>query len=358
MLGRKEIVAFALAGLLLAALALVWPLKAAEDTLRQYAERDHLLIGVELQEIMMHQDPAYKPVAGKEFNLGASISFMRLTQPQQGRFNFQNMDWDIAFAREHNMKLLGHVLVYRPQSSAPWLNFDRPNCGGWSASALEQVLKTHIQTLVRHGGDNFYGWEVVNEDTPFHNGCWGKVLGQEDYIAKAFQFAHEANPQAKLLLNETFGHAGIDQERERAFFTTVRKLKARGVPIDQVGAELHLEAGQLHPNYLDEIRGFLKDARDAGVQAEFTELDVYQGLPGSFPDLVANQKKIFHDVTRVCLEDSGCVALLTWGLSDKNNWPATRPRDPLLDAAPLLFDSSYQRKPAYYGVLEALKEGR
>jgi endo-1,4-beta-xylanase len=349
---------FALAALFLSAALMMRPAKGAEETLREFADRAHLLIGTQLQEVQMHRDPQFKVVAGREFNLGASISVMRFSQPEQGHFNFGNMDQDIQFAREHNMKLMGTAMVYRAMSTPPWLNFTERGCGGWSRSALAEILTNQIQMMVRHGGDNFYGWEVVNEDLPFHNGCWGRVLGPEDYIAIAYKAARDANPNARLMINGTFGPAGIDMQQEHDFFASIRRLKARGVPIDQVGTEMHWDAARLHANYLEELNTFMRDARDAGVEVDITELDVEQGPPGSFPDPDANQKKVYHDITRTCLRNSNCVALMVFGVSDKSNWPAIRPRDPHPYATPLLFDLNYQRKPAYYGVLEALKEGR
>ncbi len=93
------------------------------------------------------------------------------------------------------------------------------------------ILKDHIQAVVRHGGDTYYSWEVVNEPTnPTHNGCWSRVLGEDDYIVKAFQYAREANPNALLLLNDTFGQGGIDKERVDEFFSLVDRVKKKGCP--------------------------------------------------------------------------------------------------------------------------------
>ena len=78
----------------------------------------------------------------------------------------------------------------------------------------------------------------------------------------------------------------------------VTKLKNQGVPIDAAGIEMHLEAQNLHPNYVDEFKYFLSGARKAGVEAHVTEMDVYQGPAGAFPDAFANQKEIFYNVAR------------------------------------------------------------
>jgi endo-1,4-beta-xylanase len=268
------------------------------------------------------------------------------------------MDEAMLFARQNHVKLMGHSLVYKNATAAPWLNFDTAACGGWSAKDLDLILKQQIQTVVRHGGDSYYAWEVVNEPTaPLHNGCWSRILGDDEYMVKAFQYAREANPTALLVLNDTFGQGGIDKPRADEFFALVKRLKAAGAPIDAVGTEMHWEIPQLRPTYLDEFKAFLDSAREAGVKVHVTEMDVYQG-PGSTPESFARQKEIFYNVVHTCLRDSNCIGFMTWGIADRYTWLRTTDWKNLPDAKPLLFDDQYNKKPAYYGVLQALEEGR
>jgi len=333
---------------------------AAPDngTLRQAADPMGFWVGTTIQGRMWNQDPGYKPVLGKEFNAAVSIVFQGITQPQRGRFNFDPMDEAMSFAKSHNMKLMGHCLVYRNMTSAPWLNFQDERCGGWSPKELDQILKEHIQTVVRHGGDTYYSWEVVNEPTnPTHNGCWARILGEEQYIVKAFQYAREANPKALLILNDTFGQGGIDKERADVFWGLVNRLKAAGAPIDAVGTEMHWELPELRATYLDEFKTFLENARKAGVKVHVTEMDVYQGAQDT-PEAFARQKEVFYNVARTCVKDSTCIGFMTWGIADRYSWLRTSDWKNLPNAKPVLFDESYGKKPAYYGVLQALKEGR
>lgn len=325
-------------------------------TLRSYADKVNFWIGTTIQGNFWDDDPLYKSTLALEFNSAVSIVFMKHTEPARGRFNFASMDQDIRFAKEHNMKLFGAALVYRPAISSTWLNFDRANCGGWSATELDRILRDHIQMLVRHGGDTYYAWEVVNEPTaPGHNGCWSRVLGQDEYIAKAFRYAREANPSVLLVLNDTFGQGGTEPGRAHEFFSLIRRLKSNGVPIDVAGIEMHLELRQLRPTYIEEFKDFLQHAREAGVQVQVTEMDVYQGGV-DLPDPFARQKEVFYNVVHACLQDANCKAFSTWGINDHYTW-LVKAKD-LTDARPLLFDENYKRKLAYYGVLEALKEGR
>jgi endo-1,4-beta-xylanase len=355
------------AGLLLAAVALLLPMEAQSkkagdssgETLRQYAGKLNFWIGTTIQGRFWERDREYKPTLAENFNSAVSIVFSGITQPQRGRFNFDPMDEAIGFAREHNMRLMGHCLVYRNATSSPWLNFNNQRCGGWSAKELDQILKDHIQTIIHHGGDFYYVWEVVNEPmNPTHNGCWSQVLGEEDYMVKAFQYAREADPKPLLMLNETFGHGGIDRERADQFFAMVKRLKAAGAPIDAVGTENHWSLAELRPGYLDEFKYFLDSGRKLGVKVQVTEMDVYQGPENGTSDVFGKQKEVFYNVTHTCLQDSNCIGLTTWGIADRYARMNATEWDNSPSPKPVLFDDNFQKKPAYYGVLQALKEGR
>ncbi len=328
------------------------------ETLRQAAEKTGFWVGTTIQGRMWNRDPEYKPVLGREFNAAVSIVFPNLTQPERGRFDFNAMDEAISFAKQHNMKLMGHCLVYKNPNSQPWLHFNGLTCGGWSAKDLDEILKDHIRKVVRHGGDTYYSWEVVNEPTQqMHDSCWARILGPEQYMVKAFQYAREANPNALLILNDTFGQAGIEKDRADAFFSLVKRLKDAGAPIDAVGTEMHWEMPQLRPSYLDEFKDFLDNARKVGVKVHVTEMDVYQG-PTNSPEAFARQKEIVYNVVHSCLLNSNCIGFMTWGIADRYTWLRTSDWKNMPDAKPVLFDDNFNKKPVYYGVLQALKEGR
>ncbi len=311
------------------------------ETLRQAAEKTHFWVGTTIQGRMWNRDPEYKPVLSREFNAAVSIVFQGITQPQRGRFNFDGMDEAMSFARQHNIKLMGHCLVYKN-----------------AVSDLDVILRDQIQQVIHHGGDSYYAWEVVNEPTePNHNGCWARILGEDQYMVKAFQYAHEANPNALLLLNDTFGQGGIDKARSDEFFALVKRLKDAGAPIDAVGTEMHWEMPQLRPSYLDEFKDFLASARKLGVKVHVTEMDIYQGSTNS-PDAFAKQKEIFYNVVHTCMLDSNCIGFMTWGIADRYTWLRTTDWKNMPDAKPVLFDDNFRKKPAYYGVLQALKEGK
>src|SRR5262249_33606099 len=151
-----------------------------------------------------NRDAEHKATIGREFN-GAIMMAMKI-QSERGHYDFELMDEEMKFAKEHNMKLFGAGLIYKNVSSPEWLHFTPHDCGGWSEKDLDQIIKDDITTIVHHGGDMYYAWEVVDEPvTQGHNGCWSHVFGgfqhggQEKMIAKASQYTHEANPNIPVL---------------------------------------------------------------------------------------------------------------------------------------------------------------
>lgn len=325
-------------------------------TLRDVADTFGFHIG-SIMQVKMFDNPLYREVLGREFNVFTSFVFMKQVEPVQGRYDFSGMDRDMQFARDHNQKLFGSTPIYRAGVVAPpWLAPIHFGDFGRSPAEFDRILKDYITTTMRHGSDTYFAWEVVDEPLSNKNQPWEAVFGRDEYIARAFRYARAANPNPVLELNETFGPAGVDRAKCDQFFDLIERLKARGVPIDAAGTEMHLEAQQLRPTYLDELKYFLGRARTAKVQAYITELDVYQGPPGAFPDPMERQKQIYHDVTATCLADSNCTTLITFGVSDIRSWVRAKVREPRPDAQPLLFDEMFQPKPAYYGVLQALQE--
>lgn len=321
-----------------------------KETLRQYADKIGFHVGTLYERKSAVQDPQYIETVGREYNSFISPVFFRAMQPERGQFSFASMDKDIEFARKHNMKLFAKTLLYKPRNDPDWVFEHAAN-----AKDLDQIMKEHIQTVVKHGGDTFFAWEVVDEPLTTLNPPWGKVLGREGYIDKSYRYAREANPNALLVLNQAFGHEGVNRGQVDQFFDLLTKLKSSGTPIDIAGIEMHLQAPDLKANYLDDFRYFLQRASKAGVKSMVTEMDVYQGPKGSSPDPLLRQREIFHDVVSACLQDSNCIGFYTWGVSDAHTWLANRPNNALPDAKPLLFDDNYKKKPAYYGVLDALK---
>jgi endo-1,4-beta-xylanase len=323
------------------------------ETLRFLADALGFGIGSPYQALEA-RDPSFAAVMSAEFNVLMLTTFMKRTQPDPDRFDWTLADEALGLARRAEMTVVGGPLVYGNAEAPGWLGFSGADCGGRPAGELERIMKTYIQTVVSRFRGEVAVWEVVNEPLTNGNNCWRAVLG-DGYIGRAFEYAHEADPGAALMLNEAFGWDGVDRDPADRFLDLVRRWKDSGVPLDTVGIQLHLNAETLRLTCPEEFRYFLGEARRLGVTVMITEMDVYQGRPGFTDDPFGNQRAIFEDVAGVCLSDPVCTHLLFWGLSDKYTWLARIRGDPFPDAQPLLFDAQFRRKPAYFGILNVLR---
>ena len=324
---------------------------AGDLTLRALADRIGFKIGAAIAPMPFRQEPQYQEVLAREFNSAESVTIFKMVEPQEGDFNFAAMDHEAEYAQRNGLSLFGAPLIYKPATLPPWMHklF-------WTQGELDKVTRNHIESLVRHGGSIYSAWEVVNEPLTTANRPWGTTFSTEEYISRAFRYAHQANPAAVLVLNQSFGRSGVDPDMANRFFELAAKLKARGAPVNAAGIEMHLEMQTLRPGYVGEFRDFLSRARQAGLQVYVTEMDAYQGPPGAVPDALERQKQVYHDVLATCLASPACKAFYTWGISDRHNMYQNRPEDRRPDAKPLPFDDDYRKKPAYYGMLAALEE--
>ena len=150
------------------------------------------------------KDAVASQLLAREFNMLVPEVAMKweVIHPEPGRYDFSRGDALVTFARQHQMAVRGHVLVWDLQMPA-WVTkgqFTRPE---WI-----QILCTHIKSVVGHYRGQIYAWDVVNEavnqDGTLRNTFWMRQLGPE-HIAMAFQWAHEADPDAKLFYNDNGG---------------------------------------------------------------------------------------------------------------------------------------------------------
>jgi endo-1,4-beta-xylanase len=209
------------------------------------------------------------------------------------------------------------------------------------AVALAAVFDQHITTMVERYAGRVDAWIVVNEAieaADFAQTLWYDALGP-DYIEHAFELAHAADPNATLIYNET-GAEGLNDKSD-FMFAMISDFVARGVPIDGVGLQFHVQAGQ-PPNIAD-VQANIERFAALGLSVHVTELDVsVDGLD------LALQAEIYADVLEVCLAVPACENWTVFGFSDRYAW------DEIGDAQPLLFDAQYQPKPAFFAVQELL----
>jgi endo-1,4-beta-xylanase len=294
-------------------------------------------------------DKKFVSVLTRDFNLITPENAMKFesVSPAAGVYNFTEADKIVEFAQKHNLSVRGHTLVWANQLP-DWLL-----SSNYSREEYLNILHTHIQTVVwRYRGKVQY-WDVVNEalandGSIAQDNYWMQKIGPE-YIPLAFQWAHEADPDALLFYNDSYAEG--KNPKAEGVFTLVKSLQEQGVPIHGVGFEMHTGIGW-SPDPI-EFTANISRLANLGLLANITEMDVRIEEPAT-PGELLRQAKIFKDIFNVCLEASNCTVFSTWGLTDANSWiPDVYPGT----GSPLLFFSDYAPKPAYDALIELL-EGR
>ncbi len=275
--------------------------------------------------------------------------------PRPGTYDFAAADRYVAFGERNGMFIVGHNLVWHNQTPR-WV-FEDSGGTPVSRDTLLARLRDHIHTVVGRYRGRIKGWDVVNEalgdDGTLRRTPWLTILG-EDYLAAAFRFAHEADPDAELYYN--------DYELERApkrrgAVELIRRLRDEGIPIAAVGLQNHDRLDWPSPAQEDSTI----DAFAAlGVRVMITELDVdvlphtaganpfVDGLPDSLQQALARR---YAELFGSYLRHRGTVTRVTfWGVTDRDSWLNNFPVRGRTNY-PLLFGRDGRPKPAFVAVV-------
>ncbi len=338
------------------------------------AFKKHFLIGAALNDdAVSGNDPKAASIVVKHYNSVTAENVMKwaLIHPQPNKFDFEAADRFIEFGQKNKMFIIGHTLVW--QSQIPEWAFVDSSKKLLARDVMLTRMKEHIFSVVGRYKGKVRGWDVVNEalsdEGGFQKTKWMETIG-EDYISKAFEYAHEADPNAELYYNDF----SLDKPAKRdAVVRLVRKLQSKGLRIDGVGIQGHWGIDYPTKENLD---AFIDSIAACGVKVMVTELDIdilprgdnYMGADINVgADLqkelnpyvdglpVKVQKKLadrYAELFSMLLAHPGKIGRITfWGVYDKtswlNNWPV-RGRT----SYPLLFDRNYQPKPAFFAVLK------
>ncbi|WP_026925253.1 endo-1,4-beta-xylanase [Glycomyces arizonensis] len=277
-------------------------------------------------------DGAYSSALNADFNSVVAENAMKwdATEPNRGQFNFSGGDQIVSYAQSHGMEVRGHTLVWHAQQPG-WAQ-------GLGGNDLRNAMLDHIAGVAGHWRGDIASWDVVNEAYLWDGSRRQSNLQQQlgnDWIADAFRAADAADPNAKLCYND-YGTDGINA-KSTAIYNMVRDFQSRGVPIDCVGFQSHLASNSDMSSYQANLQRF----SDIGINVQITELDV-GGSGGA-------QANVYRQVTEACMAVERCNGITTWGITDAHSWRG--------DETPLLLDGNYQKKEAYYAVLDALNSG-
>jgi len=330
----------------LLALAL-WPstsLAAGPTPLRRLAQRDHLRIGSAVNFSALTNDAQYSAILAQQFNSVTPENEMKWAtiEAQQGVLDFSAADAIVNFAQAHGQRVRGQTLVWSNQLPS-WVT-----AGTFTNEQLAEILHQHITQEVSHFRGRVNSWDVVteplNEDGTLRSTIWSNALGP-GYIAQALKWAHEADPHAKLYIND-FNIEGTGPKSD-AMLALVKSLKANHVPIDGVGFESHLA---LQFGFPVNMQQNLARFAAVPVKIAISEADVRMILPAT-PDALAQQANVFSELMQACLSVQQCKSFTVWEYTDKYSWV---PGFFTGQGAATLYDQNLVPKPAFAAVTDTL----
>ena len=320
--------------------------------------------------------------------------------PREGAdgYNFGPADAYVEFGMKNHMLIVGHTLVWHgqtprwvfagttppadtaktPAQAPPPANGAGANPGGGrfgrgfggfdingphaTREELLQRMREHIHTVVGRYKGKIKVWDVVNEaisdggPNTLRTSPWEQIIGP-DFIAKAFEYAHEADPDAILRYNDY----GLENPAKRQkLIAMIKELQAKKVPVMAIGTQTHVSVSS--PSFDDEDRT-LTELETLGLPIHITELDVngaQGGQRNNGADVAsnaattqgglvddANQRLAtqYANLFKVFLKHKSVKVVTLWGINDGVSWRA--------NGKPLLFDSSDQPKPAFDAVIRA-----
>ncbi|MFV2049768.1 endo-1,4-beta-xylanase [Metabacillus sp. YM-086] len=294
-------------------------------------------------------------------------------QPEEGKFNFKEADKIVKFAKENNMDIRFHALIWHSQVP-DWFFLDEegnemvnetdPGRREENKKLLLERVEKHVETIVERYKDDVKSWDVVNEVIDdgggLRNSAWYQITGT-DFIKVAFKTAKKhGGEDVKLYINDY--NTEVEPKRTD-LYNLVKDLLDQGVPIDGVGHQSHIQLGW--PT-LQQTEDSINLFASLGLDNQITELDVslygwppkpayatYSDIPADVFEAQAERyDALFKLYERL---DDKISNVTLWGITDNHTWLDDRAKqynDGVGKDAPFVFDPDYKVKPAYWAIID------
>jgi endo-1,4-beta-xylanase len=395
-------------------LALAFTIKAADlpVTLKD-TFKEHFLVGTAVNRSMVAGSAPFRrspqqnaqdvALLKEQFNQITAENDMKwqLIHPREGKdgYDFGPADAFVNFGLSNKMQVAGHTLVWHSQTpnwvfagtnpppasatnTAPAVNTNTPGTNQFgpgrfgqgfgrysgpraSREELLQRMREHIHTVVGRYKGKIKTWDVVNEaiadsntTNVLRNSLWLEIIGP-DFIAKAFQYAHEADPGAILRYNDY----GLENPAKRQkLISLIKSLQAEKVPVHAIGSQAHVNVSTTFET-MDQA---LTDLEILGLPIHITELDVNSTAGGQRnvgADVSANASAVedglvadadqkladaYAGIFRAFLKHKSLKLVTFWGVNDAVSWRR--------QGRPLLFDGDNKPKLAFDAVIAEAKK--
>jgi endo-1,4-beta-xylanase len=333
--------------------------------LRRLAAAKGLLYGTTIAAAQITHDPAFAALVLRQAGLVVPENDMKwqdMNRGAPGQDDYGPADTVAGFAVEGGLALRGHNLLWYYRTP-PWF-FTLP-----SREAQLRAVVTRIKTLAGRYRGIIHSWDVVNEPIEPKDGrpdglrkaVFLAALGPE-YLDLAYRTAREADPKARLVVNEYDVELDTPEQETRrtVLLDLLQRMQRRGTPVDAVGIQAHLAAAGGPPFSPVRLRRFLADIAGLGLSIQITELDVTDAqAPADIAvrdQLVADAYRRFLDAA---LDEPAVEMVVTWGLSDRHSWIVRHEtneakwRKDGLPSRPLPFDADLRPTPAFAAMADA-----
>lgn len=332
------------------------------------------VIGVGLSDQIANR-PMDWPLLLSQFNSATPENCLKPDPVQrvEGQFRYTQADTFVSFAYSNHLQVVGHCLVWaKDDRTPPWFFQDGTNTA--SPELLLARMKTHIETVAGRYRGRIAMWDVVNEALDdgtnyLRSSGWSRACGEE-FVVKAFEFAHAADPQALLIYNDYNNEL---PEKRAKLIRLARALLKRQAPLHAIGLQGHYEIDRIP---LADLEATLLAMRELGLKVVVSELDIdviprgrwwqdggkYRGemskinpyAEGCPPEILRRQAEQYGQLFRLFRKYSDVIARISfWNLHDGQSWLNYFPWQRVNH--PLLFDRAGRPKPAFDAVLEALQ---
>ncbi len=348
-----------------------------QETLKEVF-KNYFLIGAALNRAQIYEeDRRGVNIVKTQFNTISPENILKweAIHPKADRYDFDASDRYVQFGENYGMFTIGHTLVWHNQTP-DWV-FKDTKGDLVNRDELLKRLREHIQTVVGRYKGKIKGWDVVNEalneDGTLRQTPWLKIIG-EDYIAKAFQFVHEVDPNAELYYND---YSLENEPKLQGAIALVKRLQAAKIPIKAVGLQGHNNL--IFPTLAQQERAINEFAK-LGIKVNITELDVSvlpdpagftgaevtlnfsmkekldpykMGLPDEMQKILA---KRYADLFTIFLKHHKNIERITfWNVTDSDSWLNNFPIRGRTNY-PLLFDRQGKTKPAFDAVIQTVRK--
>ncbi len=332
------------------------------------AYKDYFTIGVALNQRNVSDD-AQKALVIKQFNSVTAENDWKPGEihPKEGVWNFERADKIADFCRQNGIKMRGHCLCWHSQF-ADWMFTDAKG-KPVTKEVFYERLRDHIQTIMKRYKDVVYAWDVVNEamaddgggprwgfgrpgqePSPYRQSRHFQLCGDE-FIAKAFQFAREADPDVLLFYND---YSCVDEGKRERIYNMVKKMKDAGVPIDGIGMQGHYN---IYFPSEEQLEKAIVRFKEIVKHINITELDLRMNnesggqlmfsrgeakpMPAYMSTLQTDQYARLFKVFRKHADVIDNVTF--WNLGDKDSWLG-------VNNHPLPFDENYRPKACFRAI--------